>query len=115
MNSIINHCYDVFLDCKYFIFCYHPIFVAVTVSKITNDVNWQRYDDYNDWLSSAPDNSIVNVVFGNYFYGLYDPQFTQRKQKIYPFLDEEILSVTPYSHFHEIKSHMRSLQKNILN
>ena len=42
-------------------------------------------------------------------------QFTQRKQKIYPFLDEEILSVTPYSHFHEIKTHMRSLQKNIQN
>ena len=78
-------------------------------------MNWQRYDDYNDWLSSGPDSSIVNVVFGNYFYGLYDPQFTQRKQKLYPFLDEEILSVTPHSHFHEIKSHMRSLQKNILN
>ena len=48
VNLIMIH-YEIVFDCKYFISYYHPIFVAVTVSKITNDVNWQRCDDYNDW------------------------------------------------------------------
>ena len=43
---------------------------------------WQRYDDYHDWPSSASENSIVNVVFGNYFYGLYDTIYTKKAENL---------------------------------